>query len=144
MENLYRKIGIGLLIAFILLFIRINYAIFMALASLLIFDVTFNMNPFLLLGESVYESILVFARLIIEDAILIWTFVISIVLIRTNRYSRQLLYAVYSLIAVNILFFLLYLPLKKYLVMDLVVGAVVYFFFIHQDNQFSKAIKNKN
>jgi hypothetical protein len=142
MKNIYRNIGIGLLLASILIFIKTNSQLILFLS---LFD--FYVNPlkglFWITGESIYESSLIFIKFTLGNTITIWAFIISIILIRKNKYTKQLLYLVYSIIIMQTLSFLLAIPLKKFLIFNLIIATLIYIFLIYKNNKWSKIITNK-
>jgi len=140
MEKMYRDIGIGLLIANIFLFVDSFLKFLMALIALP------NFNSYLsqiISANGQYGAILFYFFMSLDTILTLWGIVLSIILIKNNKYNRQLLWWTYSLIGIKILSFVLYLPLKTYMTADLVIAILVYVFLIRQDNRWSRIIKNK-
>lgn len=140
MEKIYRNIGIGLLIASILLFVDGFLKFLMALITLPNF---YSYLSQIISVNGQYGVILFYLFMSLDTILTLWGVILSIILIKNNKYNRQLLLWIYSLIGIKILSFILYLPLKTYMTLELVIAILVYVFLIHQDNKWSRVIKNK-
>jgi hypothetical protein len=140
MEKIYRNIGIGLLIASILLFINGFFEFLMALIAIPNF---YSYLSEIISANGQYGVIMFYLFMSLDTLLVLWGIVLSIILIRNNSYNKQLQFWIYSLIGIKFLSFVLYLPLKNYMTVDLVIAILAYIFLIRQDNQWSRIIKNK-
>lgn len=140
MEKIYRNIGIGLLIANILLFVDGFLKFLMALITLPNF---YSYLSQIISVNGQYGVILFYLFMSLDTIITLWGIILSIILIKNNKYNQQLLLWIYSLIGIKILSFILYMPLKTYMTVDLVIALLVYMFLIRQDNKWSRVIRNK-
>jgi len=158
MKNLYRGIGIGLLIVNIFSLFPFLGGI-VALISLPTFGETL-----MSIIPSLYEKILFFAFTLLWLILGLWGVILSINLIKKNKYSRKLFLWVITFGGMEILSFILYLPvwiislkeagqlslifhfpLATYWneLKDLITGVLVYIFLIFHDNKFSRIVKGK-
>jgi hypothetical protein len=138
-KKFYKNLGIILLIlSFILLISRL-----FLFGSLLIVPNALQIFFGMLSLYSLYEKIAMFSIQFFNYVIILWTIVLSIILIKNNEYNKGLLYLTYSFVILKILSFVLYLPLKKFIVIDLITGLLVYFFLIYHNNKLSRMINPK-
>ncbi len=96
-----------------------------------------------LLPLNLYGKILFFAVPLVDVVIRVWAIVISIILIKRNAYSKQLLWFTYVIVYFYFLKFIVYLPQQQYMIVDLIVSIVLYIFLIKKKNVYSNLIKNK-
>lgn len=159
MKNIYRGIGIGLLIINL---ISLIISLFIALAAL-IFLPTFGERLMETISVGgLYGKILFFIFGSLWTLLNFWGVILGISLIKKNKYNKQLLFLVCTFGAIEILSFALYLPFKIKslggvnifssilyfpfwinIFEDLIVGVLVYVFLIFHDNKFSRIVKNK-
>ena len=147
-QKLYRNVGIGLLVASIVSFFTLNFYALLGLTTALIFQAKFYVNPvwlfFAIDSQSTYQIFLRAAQFSLENIINIWAIVVSIWLIKNNRYTKQLLYIFHSWAGMNLFFFMLYIPLKIFLVFDLATSLVMYKILINGKNRYSQIINPGN
>lgn len=139
-NKVYRNVGIALLIGSIIVLLRLYYPFI--LASFIWEDIN---SLFFELWDiySPYEKIIAIFNQSIETIFELWTIIISIILIKTNKYIKQLYYLVYSFIIFQALLFILCVPLKRFLVINLIIAILLYIYLIHKDNKLSRIIKGK-
>ena len=148
MKKNYKQVGIGLLIASILIFIVQGYPRFLLVMVISLLEISSYTDPStflynLLKNSSTYELIILFSKIVLDTILIIWTFCISISLIKKDKYTKKLLYLFYALIGINLLYFVLAIFLGKFIIVNLLVATFVYFFLIYRDNKWSRLIKNK-
>ncbi len=73
----------------------------------------------------------------------LWVLIVGIILIKSNRYSKQLLWVVYFFITSLLIDFVYNLFLQKYSFFNLIEAFVLYYLFIYKDWKLSKIIKGK-
>ena len=141
MRQSYRTLGIVWLIVTVavLFFTNIDYIIII-LGYVIDPEKTASILLPALMG-SVYESVLLLGNIIIQNLLWLWMVVISITLIVRNAYTKQLLYFIYGYVALEVLNFILNLPVGKFLYVNLLIAIVLYYFAIRQDNMFSRGVK---
>jgi len=138
-KNVFRKIGWVFLVLGVLGLIPYIYSL-SVLATVKeaqdSFMAIFN-------NYSLYQKIVVIIPLVLRIALYTWQVVISVSLIRKNKYNKQILYYIYGLILIDVISFLLFLPFKQILYMELIMAGVTYWILIKQENSLSKFIKNE-
>ncbi len=143
MKNNYRNTGIIFLIVSVIV-ILMHYFNFILLFLLKLVGISIDvewLNIFSL--YSLYEKILMIFFEASIFIIYIWNIAILITLIKTNKYTKQLLYLVYAYIIWYALNFILYLPLKEFLIPELLTAIFIYFIAVKHDNFFSRIVKGK-
>ncbi len=139
MDKVYRNIGYGLLFVSLIL-LAAGPGEFVAP---LIFLPGFYVGLYnFLLAKGMYAVALFFIFLFLDTLLAIWGVLISIELIRKNKYLPLLLHWWYSLAGIKLLSFLLNLPSKIYNWGDLIVGIAV-LVLLFRDSQFSLLIQKK-
>ncbi len=148
MKQLYKNVGIGVLIASFLL-LGDNFFFFInAWISIPNFFTYMIQSVF---GSGVYIGVLTYSFLVVETLLCIWGIVLSIMLTMRNKYNKQLLWWVYSIVAVKVLIFVLYLPLVTLqtlystggMFVDMGIALFVFWSLIRKDNELSRIIKGK-
>jgi len=140
MNKVYRNIGICLLfISLILLATGLGEFI----APLMFLPGYYARLYNFLFAKGMYAVALFFIFLFLDTLLAIWGVLISIELIRKNKYIPLLFYWWYSLAGIKILSFLLNLPLKIYVWSDLLVGIAVLLLLYRREGQFSQLVKKK-
>mgnify|MGYP001557780869 CR=1 FL=1 len=130
MKNNYRNIGITFLIISLIV-ILMHYFSYIQLYLLRLFGINIDMHWLNLLSLfSLYENIIMIFLEISLLLIYIWDIVISIILIKTNKYTKQLLYLFYAYTIWYALNFILYLPLKVFSTVDLLTAVFIYFIYL--------------
>lgn len=138
-DKRYKNFGIRLLIASIIILLIDLVPILIALLDWSFFH-SFVLEVWG--GLSLYRKILGILSLA-EIIIFLWLIIISIILIKINKYTKQLPYIIYTYLIYNIIRFILHIPVKRYLVIELLIAILLYIFLIKKDNKLSRLIKNK-
>ncbi|MFA6304549.1 MAG: hypothetical protein WCV73_01805 [Patescibacteria group bacterium] len=141
MKKIYKNIGIGLLVANIFLLVTGNFLKF--LTALIVLPNFYSYLSQMISVNGQYNVILLYLLMSLDALLTFWGIVLSIILIKNNRYNKQLLWWIYSWVGIKILSFILFLPLKIYETTDLVIAVLFFVFLIYQDNKWSRIIKNK-
>ncbi|MEI8067980.1 MAG: hypothetical protein WCG91_03490 [Candidatus Shapirobacteria bacterium] len=92
---------------------------------------------------SIYQRIVVILPLVLRIALYVFQIIVSIKLIRSNKYDKRILLYIYGVILLDLVSFILFLPMKRVLYMDLLMAGITWWILIKQDNPLSKFIKNK-
>lgn len=93
------------------------------------------------LKYSIYERILIVVPWLLAVVLYSWQILISKNLIKNNKYNKQILYYVYGLILIDLISFVLFLPLEI-LYMQLLMAVITWWILIKQDNSLSRWVKN--
>ncbi len=132
----YRYTGIGLLIVSLLMLLLSPWFL------LFVFWLTsFDFSPIIekLLSEfSLFDIAMQLIEFALWLIILLWSFWIAVILIKTNKYSKQLLYLEYVWLTFLLFRAAYYLSLPY-----LISGLFFYYFLVKQDNNMSRLIKGK-
>jgi len=139
-QRTYRYIGIGILIASLLLLMD---GIVKFLFALLLLPAFYENLLKVITANGIYGETLFYSSMILDTLIDAYAIVVSIILIKNNAYSKQLLYLVYAFVIVNILSFVLYLSLQNYMFGNLIIAFFAYLLLIRHNNKLSRIVKNK-
>ncbi len=137
MKQLYKNIGIGLLIVSILLLLNWSYAFIGAAIAVPAY------LPGLVASIGTYGVLVFFVSWILYTLYCIWGIVMSLKLIKTDKHSKQLYKWVYAYCVIEVLIVILNPPLGKFLYIDLITAALVYYFLIYQKNPWQKVVVGK-
>ena len=137
--NVFKKIGILFLVLGVLGLLPYIYSLSM-LAVVKEIQISFwaIFNSY-----SIYEKLVVVVPLMLNIALYGWQIVVSANLIKTNKYSKQILYYIYGVVGIDVISFLLFLPLKQVLYIEIIMAAITWWILIKQDNVLSRFVKGK-
>ncbi len=135
----YRIVGIVLLILSILLLIKSVGTIILALTW-----PRFYTGLQIVFERNIYQGIMYYVSFIIDIGLAIWVIQFSRMLIK-EKYTKQLLYYIYALIAKQIIFFMLAICFAQYAdcVGDALAAIIIYLIFVSSDNVISRFFQNK-
>lgn len=137
----YRKTGIIYLILTLLIFLFSSNIGKYILYKVLLYTqgISIDVNFAGLFGVFPIDLII----MILEILGYVYALVVFITIIKTNKYTKHLLYLFYYIIFYEIVLFSIGLYLKQISLINLISAGLIYFFFIYHDNATSKFVLNK-
>ncbi|MEN9614048.1 MAG: hypothetical protein RLZZ347_355 [Candidatus Parcubacteria bacterium] len=140
MNNPYKNIGIGILLveacSLLTGFGKFIYALLFIPGFYPILSAITLTDP--------YTTFLFYFFMSLDTLINLYGIYIALHLIKKNAYTKQLLYWVYLIATTKILYFVLYIPIKEYLTIDLLIGIFILLFVALTDSKLSRFIHGKH
>ena len=140
MNNPYKNVGIGILLAetYSLLtgFGKFIYALILIPGFYPILSATTFTDP--------YSIFLFYFFMSLDTLVHLYGIYVALNLIKKNTHTKHFLYWIYTIATVNILYFVLYIPTKEYLTIDLLIGMLILLFVALTDSKLSRFIHGKH
>ena len=137
-QKAYHTTGIILIILGIGSFIKTNSLLVISwLKSINIAEATSQV-----VGSGWWGYLIIITSFILANILAIWVFIVGLTLIK-RKYTSKLLYLMYAGVISLIMIFLVYIPVGKWRIINLIVAAIIYFSIIRGNNPFAQFMHGK-